>query len=100
MLRLSKRALAVLRVGKQRHLASALDAYGQLALMMRAVSGDPARQDLGPLGQESAQPTYLFVVDHFDFVAADRAHLAASTTISSHFESPSCQPRGMCSNTR
>src|SRR4029077_14974044 len=69
------------RVRHVRHegeLARPLDGAGDLALMATAGTGDPARADLAPLGDEPPQRARVLVVDLLDLVLAEQAGLAAA----------------------
>src|SRR3989338_2012598 len=64
-------------VRKQREVAGALDAAGELALVRRAVARDAGRQDLARVGREGAQDLDLLEVDVADLLGAEAADLAA-----------------------
>src|SRR3989442_9046667 len=69
-------ALALVgRVGKQRHVTSALQRHREATLMPRAGAGHPARQDLAALAHEAPQPRYLFVIDQVDLFRTEVADL-------------------------
>src|SRR5919107_1561219 len=57
-------------------MASPLDGLLQRPLVRRAGSGDPARQDLGTLGDELLEQLHVFVVDVVDLVGAELTDLA------------------------
>src|SRR5436190_23501429 len=62
------------RVRQQSHRAGALDGVRELALMARAAAGNPAGNDLAPLGHEAAQTAHVLVVDEVDLVSAELAN--------------------------
>src|SRR3954467_7672614 len=62
-------------VGQQRHLAAVLDRDGDVALVLRAVSGHPAGADLAAVGDELAQQVGVLVVDVGVLLLAEGAHL-------------------------
>src|SRR2546428_1448806 len=69
-------ALALVgRVGKQRHVTSALQRDREATLMPGAGAGHPARQDLAALAHEAPQPRNLFVIDQVDLFRAEVADL-------------------------
>src|SRR6266545_6078973 len=70
-------ALGVGRVREKRDGAGALQRVRQRPLVLGARAGDPARQDLAPLGQEPAEAADLLVVDVLDALDAEGADLAA-----------------------
>ena len=60
-------------------MASALDSYHQLALMMSAGTGDAPGNDLGPLTQIAAKPGHIFVIDMIDAVNTEGTYLLAAS---------------------
>ena len=62
-------------VGQQRHLAGVLDRPGDLGLLLRAVAGDAAGPDLGPVGHEPAEQVHVLPVDVLDALGEQEAHL-------------------------
>src|SRR2546422_10475732 len=69
-------ALALVgRVGKERHVTSALQRHREATLMPGAGAGHPARQDLAALAHEAPQPRYLFVIDQVDLFRTEVADL-------------------------
>src|SRR4030088_913182 len=65
-------------IRNQRDLSRALDRHLQLPLVQRARAGNPARQDLPPLGHERRQQLDVLVVDVVDLVRAELAPLPAA----------------------
>src|SRR5471032_2690326 len=65
-------------VRNQRDLPGALDRRLQLALVLRAGSGNAPRQDLAALGHERPDELHVLVVDVVDLVRAELADLAAT----------------------
>src|SRR2546423_10310641 len=63
------------RERQQRDVSRALDRRRQLALMPRAVAGDPARNQLAALGDEAAEQPDVFVIDR-NSLGTEAAHLA------------------------
>src|SRR5215216_7032458 len=63
-------------VGEQGHLPGVLDGGGDVALVLGAVSGDPAGADLAPVAHELAQQVDVLVVDVVLVVGAELAELA------------------------
>src|SRR5438067_2068050 len=63
------------RVGEQRHLTRVLDRGRDVALVLRAVAGDPPGPDLVPVGDELAQQRRVLVIDVGDLLLAEQAHL-------------------------
>src|SRR5512145_594363 len=59
-----------------RNVASTLDGSGQLALMLRADTGNSARHNLATLGDEVAKRLRILVVDHQCLVGAVRTTAA------------------------
>jgi hypothetical protein len=68
------------REGQQRNIARALDGFRQLALMIGTGTGDPARCDLAPLGNEIAQGTDIFVINRRFLVGTETANFATAKT--------------------
>src|SRR5690606_10060578 len=66
------------RVGEQGELPRALDGSRHLALVIRAVAADPARDDLRALGHEQLQGGRVLVIDHRGLVRAEAAHLLSA----------------------
>src|SRR5512146_2423351 len=65
-------------VGQDREHASALHRGRDLALVLRAVPADPARDDLAALGQEVLELPLVLVVDLQVLVGAEPADLATA----------------------
>src|SRR6202042_3977341 len=63
------------RVGQQRHLARVLDRRGDVALMLRAVAGNPPGTDLAAVGDELPQQPGVLVVHAGDLLLAEQANL-------------------------
>src|SRR5215475_9567935 len=63
------------RVRQQRHLAGVLDRRGDVALVLRAVAGDPPRTDLAAVRDELPQQPGVLVVDPGHLLLAEKAHL-------------------------
>ena len=70
---------------QQCDIACALDCNGYLTLMLSAVTGNAARQDLATLSDVALQLCYILVVDVLDLINAEAANLLAwaSASISS-----------------
>src|SRR5699024_10732556 len=68
------------REGQQRDGAGALDGFGKLALMLGAVAGHAAGQNLAAFVGEAANAAHVFVINKLDFIHAEAAHLAAGLT--------------------
>src|SRR5271170_5133232 len=63
------------RVRQQRHLARVLDRRGDIALVLRAVAGNPPCPDLAAVGDELPQQPRVLVVDVGDLLLAEQADL-------------------------
>src|ERR1700722_16418628 len=63
------------RIGQQRHLARVLDRRGDIALMLRAVAGDPPGTDLAAVGDELPQQPGVLVVHAGDLLLAEQETL-------------------------
>jgi hypothetical protein len=59
-------------------MPGALDRNGQLALVLRTVARHALGQDLATLRNELAKTGDILIVDMFDFIRTESAHLAAS----------------------
>jgi hypothetical protein len=68
------------REGQQRNVASALDGFSQLALMISTGTGDPAWRDFSPLGNEIAQGPDIFVINCRFLVGTETANFATAKT--------------------
>jgi hypothetical protein len=68
------------RERQKRNIARALDGFSQLALVICAGPGDPARRDLATLGNEIAQGTDILVVNRRFLVGAEAANFATPKT--------------------
>src|SRR6185503_17052353 len=77
----------LVRVRQEREIARALDRRRQLALIRRARSRDPARDDLAGLGDVSLQRREILVVDLLDAFSRESTKLLASK-IASHVRCP------------
>src|SRR5262245_10051778 len=75
-LRMTSMAASVCDVRNERDLPGALDRHLQLALVHRAGTRDPARQNLAALGHERPDQLHVLVVDVVDLVRAELADLA------------------------
>lgn len=62
---------------QQCQIAGTFNCLGDLALVLGAVTGDPAWYDFAPLGDEVAQGAWVFVVNGCIFLGAETANLAA-----------------------
>ena len=74
------------RERKQGDVAGPLDRFGYLALVLGAVAGNPARNDLAAFGNKVAQAPGVFIVN-LGLVDAKTATLAtgkATTWLKSH----------------
>src|SRR6202034_907138 len=63
------------RVGQQRHLTRVLDRGGDVALVLRAVAGNPPGPDLAAVGDELPQQPRVLVVHVSDLFLAEQANL-------------------------
>src|SRR5450756_588712 len=70
-------ALALGDVRDERHLASALDGRGELALVAPAGAGDARRLDLASVADEAAQRGEVLVIDLVDLLFAEVAETPA-----------------------
>src|SRR5262245_36682923 len=61
----------------QREMARALDRRGEPALVPRAISADPPRDDLVSLGQKDPQRLRILVIEAQVRIDAEPAHLRA-----------------------
>ena len=94
------------REGQQRDGTSALDGLAQLTLMLGAVAGHTAGQDLAALVDETTQTVDVLVVDVFDLIHTEGAHLTAGaaqpqvgyfvSVLSSGLTAPSSRQRCHC----
>jgi hypothetical protein len=73
---------------QQGHVAGPFDRQRQLPLMLGAVAGDPAGQDLAALGGKPADAGNFFIVNGFDFIDAEAADffLRLSAFVSFHLQ--------------
>ena len=71
------------RERQQRNVSGTFDGNGQLTLMFCTGTGNPARQDLAPFGDELAQLGCIFIIDFLDFVDAEGADFSSGSPISS-----------------
>jgi len=62
---------------QQRNVSCPLDGLGNLSLVLGAVSGNPAWNNLATLRDEIAKGAWIFVVDGYLFVGAETANLTA-----------------------
>jgi hypothetical protein len=68
------------RERQQRNIASTLDCFSQLALMVRTGTGNPARRYLAPLRDKVTQRTDIFVIYSSFLVGAETANFATAIT--------------------
>ena len=64
--------------GKKGHVAGSFYCLRQLALVFRAVSGDPPGHDLSPLAHIFPELFHIFVIDMLYFIHAEETYLGAS----------------------
>jgi hypothetical protein len=69
-------SLLVGGVGQERYVASALDGFGQHALVRSTGATDATRQDFPALGNEALQHLYILVINEVNLLAAEAADLA------------------------
>ena len=63
--------------GEQRDVARLLDGKRDATLVASADTGQPARNDLAPLGNEALQQAHIAVADRIDLLGAELADLLA-----------------------
>src|SRR3970040_3198756 len=76
--RTANSSVVVVGVRDQGEEARALDARGQLALVLRLGAGHAARHDLAGLGEVLAQGVEILVIDLGDALGGELAELAAA----------------------
>src|SRR5262245_35221857 len=64
-------------VGKESQETALLEDPGELPVMVRAGSADPARHDLAAVRHEPRQPAFVAEAHLLDAIDAELAHLAA-----------------------
>jgi hypothetical protein len=64
-------------VGQERYVASALDGFGQHALVRRARSTDTTRQDFAALRNKALKQLHVLVINEINLFPAEAADFAA-----------------------
>ena len=66
--------------GEERNVTGALDGVGERALVLGAITGDPASNDFSFLCQELRETFDILIIDESDLLAAKPANLLSKET--------------------
>ena len=71
-------------IWQQRQMSGPFNSGGQLPLMPGAGPRNPSRDNFSSVGDETAQPAIVLVVDILDFIAAEPAGFPKASPLAIH----------------